>query len=61
MQAVTDMMGAVRAVMLRGLQAMAPFEPPPRPPRAKKSDIGAVRGGGKMRQAPLASTPVPYV
>ncbi len=61
MQAVTDMMGAVRAVVLRGLQAMAPFEPPPRPPRAKKSVIGAVPGGGKVRQAPLASTPVPYM
>ncbi|KAK9834199.1 hypothetical protein WJX81_007649 [Elliptochloris bilobata] len=46
---VAQMRDAVRALVLRGLQAMAPHKAPPRPPRHDASAIGVLQASGKMR------------
>lgn len=60
MQDADNMRHAVRAVVTRGLQAMAPFEPPARPPRQPRARAGganALRPSAKLR--PPTSLPGP--
>ena len=59
---MTPMANAVRAMVLRGLESMAPHQAPARPPRpaAKQPALSVrVRSNGKMHLGPVGTAGLP--